>query len=224
MKDEVRRLRNAVALQNSSITQGSMRIAVEDGLLVEAADGSGVALRVTGIEQVDGQLVITGTFTITGDADFTGQVNIDGPLGITGDATIGGTTQITGATTLKSDLTVQSPGRILTGGTIPVEINSNGEVKFGNAVLRGGAGGISMVDGTVPGRSVNVNSSGVTMQDVSALINITSALIQIAGAPLLISSTSVKMPNLPTTPGSPLGLPPGAVYQKPSTGEFFRCS
>lgn len=192
----IRRLEAGSPLGNSSISKGSLRIASEEGLIVEgSASVTGVlkglgqllwngivtltstftAKGVTRFEgdttqvgpfHITGATDVTGLLTVNGNADFNGIVNIDGPLGVNGLSYLRGTTEVSG------DLTVVAGGIITVGAGLTLEPlgAGGGAINFQpTGSISASIGRIVMIspDGTA---SLVVGNSGVsiTLTSISA--------------------------------------------------------
>jgi len=110
----------------TSVTRGALRIASNEGLLVQGT------ARTSGTQYIDGRLEGAGTFDWTGPMWLRGSIMLPGNLtgvgtllwsgpwelrgngSITGSAAITGTLNVAGATTLNNDLTLGT-GRIVVG-------------------------------------------------------------------------------------------------------------
>ncbi|MET0716417.1 MAG: hypothetical protein ABWY57_16040 [Mycetocola sp.] len=172
----IRRLECGANLGFASITRGSLRVASNEGLIVEGSmKVSGFSI-ITGTERVIGLLEVLGDLVASGTISLTGPTDITGAVDITGDMHIDGTTELT------KTLTVNSPGKIIVaGGASPLTLES-GEMSFGT----GGAidadttnSGIRMTAGT---RRVYVGTGAVAMQyDATRYVQVNSTGTHVVG-------------------------------------------
>uniref|UniRef100_UPI0012EC1CC1 M23 family metallopeptidase n=1 Tax=Gulosibacter molinativorax TaxID=256821 RepID=UPI0012EC1CC1 len=143
----------------SSVERGGLRIASDQGLLIE---GQGL---VTGLFDVTGTLSGSGTLDWSGTSKFTGQTNVVGPLdvsglsdftgnmGISGDMDVSGDADFTGAVHARSFVVEGSDSYVqmgesgfalmngsLSGGgaTFAITLNKNG-VSFNEGTIKMGA-------------------------------------------------------------------------------------
>lgn len=161
----VQQLLTQSPLGYSSITEGSLRVASNEGLIVEGS------AKVTGYLVVTGTLRGTGTFEWLGTMNISGAQNVTGPTTFTGQVTVNGpwklvgNGQITGNVDLTGDLRVL-PGGLIRVGDMIIDPADGGSVRFpGGAYVRAGAGGgIEMRDGSyaavVTGSGASVGRSG----------------------------------------------------------------
>lgn len=163
------------AMQNASFGSAGLRvygggwIRIENGGLF--VDGEAI---VSGLLEITGKLIGSGTLdwtgpwflkgkgTISGDTDITGNLNvkgpakIEGPLEVTGktqikdDLDITGKTRLRGKTTLENDLEVVSGGKIKVGSGMTLTPDSaGGSIDFSNgATIRVEDGDVGIRSGT----------------------------------------------------------------------------
>lgn len=138
LKERVRILETATPLQDASVTRGRLRVASADGFVAEAVAGGAPAVRVTGLQVVDGTLRITGTlegggtWSWTGTLTQTGTTNLNGPWNLNGAGNIAGNVTQTGNTTMTGNFTVTGGGKI-TVGSMTIDPNiSGGAIAFAN--------------------------------------------------------------------------------------------
>jgi len=140
----VKALETSAPLGFSSITRGSLRVASEDGLVVQ-----GSAL-VTGVFRAVGQIMLEalGILTIKGLAQLFGSLRVKGG----GDITVedGGDVVVDG-------------GQIRINGATPIRLGTNGagiaSMALGTSEIRGADAGIVLDPGT--GAAITTGSSGV---------------------------------------------------------------
>lgn len=184
--ERIRRLEAAAPLGFTSITRGSLRVASNEGLIVEGSAKVEGWLITTGTQRVVGRLEGSGTF------DWTGASFLRGPV------------EITGLAKLLSDLRVEGGGKItVTGGDSPLTLE-NGAVSFGT----GGRleadtafGGVRLIVGS--GRRLYVGSGAVSMQYDGTNFVIVTATGTTVGGPFFASSKSFLIPH-PTAEGKNL--------------------
>lgn len=169
----IERLERAAPIGYSSVSRGALRIASDEGLIVEGSAKISGVLKGLGQFLWDGIVTLTSTFTATGTALFTGPFTMRGTTRLEGDTTqvgalhvVGnqdntGTLTINGLTTLLKRLTVTAPGDIRVGGTIPMTIG-NATVAFDSGgSVAGYAGGVLVASGGAP--NVVVSTGGVSV-------------------------------------------------------------
>lgn len=195
----VEKLERAANTGFTSITRGGLRVASAEGLTVQAVAG-GVAMRVTGVEVVDGTLRVTGTFDLDGTAQFDGTVVITGPL------TINGATGITGNVDLTGNLNVVSSGRVKVGGMTLDPAANGGSIDFGSGrTIYAGSGTIGVYGA---GGFFVINPSGI-------------AMVHTNGRSVSVNTTGPNM-NLPTINRTTIGSPPVGTVYADSGGQLYR--
>lgn len=107
----------------SSITRGQLRIASNEGLLVQGSAKIEGWLIVTGTERVTGTLSVEGHLVVGGDMDFTGPMVVKGTAKFTGPLSIDGPTKIKGDTDITGDVTTS--GKFSNSGTFENKGPSN---------------------------------------------------------------------------------------------------
>lgn len=139
LKERVRILETATPLQDASVTRGRLRVASADGFVAEAVPGGAPAVRVTGLQVVDGVLRVTGTlegggtWSWSGTLTQTGTTNLNGPWNLNGVGTIAGDVTATGT------LTQNGPWNLVGLGTITGDVTQTGNTtQQGNVTLTGG--------------------------------------------------------------------------------------
>ncbi|MCI1018184.1 hypothetical protein HWD99_06065 [Microbacterium sp. C5A9] len=225
----MRRQKASTMLQNSSITQGGLRVASPNGILAQSVAGGGPAVRVTGLQIVDGVLRITGTidgdgvFEWSGSIDQEGATNLRGPVAITGQSgtlTVDAETLLRGVTKMLADLRVESGGKITAGNVImePNKITvggvdgnsilSDSKLTFANgAELRApGSGGVRLTYGTT-----NIFCDG------------TSAIVTSGTRRVIVTNAGFQFFGVPTKTPAATGLSTGAAHLDAS-GNLFRVS
>lgn len=169
---DVRRQKSSTMLQNSSITQGGLRVASADGILAQSVAGGAPAVRVTGLQVVDGVLRIRGTIDGDGDFEWEGTFTNGGPL------VQNGAWRMVGDGDIEGD--VDLTGVFKVAGTLPIVLRSvagQARIEAGTGYIAGlngaivmttpnggqfasSSGGASMVHG---GNAVEVGADGVTL-------------------------------------------------------------
>lgn len=170
----LKRLESGNNLGYSAISEGSLRVASAEGLLVEGSERvTGIlivdgTLQVTGSETVSGTLVITGgqvvngsitnngtftntgpfnnsgTFSNSGPFDNTGKLTQNGDADLNGNTRMQGDTTITGTTSLQADLNISGGGKI-NAGSVVIDGTSGGRVAApGSTLILVGSSGVSM--------------------------------------------------------------------------------
>lgn len=185
----VRKLETA-SIGPLTLDRGRFRITGSGSMLFDASglltingtcNGSG-AWTWTGTTTLNGPVNIAGTQTTTGILNQNGTWNLAGTGGITG------AVSCTGNWTWTGNLTVNSPGSIVVGGTIPMTI-ANAAVSFSSGgKLIGYSGGIKLVSGSTPdltvstgghylyGHATTSSAANVVLDSVTGLLSrITSA-------------------------------------------------
>lgn len=150
LERKVSRIYSGAMLENSSITNGRLRL-IGGLLLVD----SGGRVEIVGSLQIAGTTTVTGRFEMTGDFEVSGPWKFTGPGEITGDFDISGDVTITGKVTQVGDMdvegvfTLKGDGWSITGngeitgdvslkGTISVD---GGRIEVGDMVLSEANGG-----------------------------------------------------------------------------------
>lgn len=227
LKERVRILETATPLQDASVTRGRLRVASADGFVAEAVAGGAPAVRVTGLQVVDGVLRITGTLegsgtwswtgpwtlsgngTISGNVTATGTLTQNGPWNMNGAGTIAGNVTQTGNTTQQGNVNVTGGGKITVGSMVLDPTVRGGSIKFSGgpevyasgselSLYTGGSGSFISLDG----------SRGRLSGPGTKWIDITGGGFQFAGLPTRSSATSNNAPV-------------GCVWSDPS-GNFYR--
>lgn len=208
----VRRLLTQSPLGFSSITRGSLRVASNEGLIVEGSAKVSGWLIVTGTERVVGRLEGSGTFDWTGPMylrgaqNITGDVTFTGHLTVTGPWTLVGAGEITGDVDLTGDIRVLSGGRILVGDMI-IDPSGGGSVTFpgGAEVSADPGGGIRMIQGT---NRVYVGSGLVSLQYGTRSWS--------------VSGSGHRMGGAETIPSSLAGGAPAGTLWSSTSGDVYR--
>lgn len=173
LKERVRILETATPLQDASVTRGRLRVASDDGLVVQQTPTGGAGIRVTGLQIVDGTLRITGTlegagtwtwtgpWTLAGAGTISGNTTGTGTLTWTGPWNLNGVGTIAGNVTQTGDLNVTGGGSI-TAGLITIDPSTaGGSIGFGGGRhIDAASGYLGIYDGS---RFVVFNSSGVSI-------------------------------------------------------------
>lgn len=235
LKERVRILETATPLQDASVTRGRLRVASADGFVAEAVAGGAPAVRVTGLQVVDGVLRITGTlegsgtWSWSGTLTQTGTTNLNGPWNLNGVGTIAGNVTATGT------LTQNGPWNLVGVGTITGDVTQTGNTTQQGSVTVTGSGKITvggMVIDPADGGKVTFPGGAELRADVGNGIQMQIGTVKIsaqAGAITLsvgtrsigISSSGIRA-ALPTTPiASWPGRAVGDVVSN-TTGDLFR--
>jgi hypothetical protein len=141
--EQVRRidsLERATPLEDSSVTRGRVRIASNEGLLVEGSQ------KVSGVLVVTGTLKVVGRFLLDGITTMTGDLVSSGTALFTGAFTSRGTTRFEGPTTQKGVFHVEGDQ----DNTGKLDIKGTATVKAGGKIVVDGAQQITLqsVQGT----------------------------------------------------------------------------
>jgi hypothetical protein len=191
----------------SSISEGSLRVASVEGLIVEGSE------RVTGLLLVDGTLQVTGTESVTGTLVVSGGQIITGTFRIDGETTINGHTVINGTTDIEGHTTFNGPTDIIgalglsgsmtvkPGGGIDVQ---NGTVKVGSMRLDPNVSSGAMVFSN--GAQVFTNGDTIQVYKGNGVVQLsdTEAKLQLGGAAIVIDAEGIHFygavfaHNLPT--------------------------
>lgn len=182
LQDDVRRLKNATPLQDASITRGRLRVASEEGLLVEGSAVVSGELRVTGIEVVDGTLRVNGTLELVGDADFMGDVDLTGDLNVAGAGRVKiGTAMTLNPATNGGSIEFTSGMLAAIAGAIGLYRTGGGSVVLNTAANLIGPG-CSFVAGATPSIS-GLPSRAMTAADKMLIANGSGELVKATGFP-----------------------------------------
>jgi len=123
---------------NTSVTEGRLRIAGVNSLLLEGSGRVSGQLYVEGLEVVSGELRVTGTFNMDGDANVSGTMDVSGPLTVQGDTTFIGPMRVEGASTFVGTMKIDGPVTIAGKTTVTGELIVQGDVTFtGKTTLNG---------------------------------------------------------------------------------------
>lgn len=201
--ERVRRLEAQAPIGNSSVTRGRLRVASEEGLVIEGSAS------VTGILKGIGSFLWNGIVTLTSTFTANGPWNLNGVGTITGNSTQTG------------DMTVNSPGKIVVAGSNPMTLgvgafgipgvgfSSGGGVSgfAGGALLHGGSAGVGCI----------VNSTIAQLASGSAWVSVKSTGVEVEGP--LKASAGLTLTNLPTI--TAVGKTPN-LWQDPTTKIVYR--
>lgn len=164
----------------TSISRGALRVASNEGLLVQGSQKVEGWLVVTGTERVTGLLEVLGTLSVAG------QMNVTGPLNTSGEMNVNGPLKVSGATTLGAILTLAAGGKIV-GGGMTIE---NGKVKFDTgASLEADGGGARLIAGGGPRVFVFPTSLGM-QYDLNHSIQITGTRTTVQGDHHVVGTSS----------------------------------
>lgn len=216
---DVRRQKASTMLQNSSITQGGLRVASANGILAQSVAGGNPAVRVTGLQVVDGVLRITGTLEGSGSWSWTGPWTLSGDGEITGDVDLAGNFDLTGV--FESGNVRIEGGKIYvgTGSNLIVIDGATGTITVGDMVLdpSNHNGMITMPnDAQVLGFESNLELYGPPAAGGRNGVIIKPDEIMIAKLPVATSTTGLRwvaadiLGNLCVVPpniGGPMGGP-----------------
>lgn len=213
LKERVRILETATPLQDASVTRGRLRVASADGFVAEAVAGGAPAVRVTGLQVVDGTLRITGTlegggtWSWTGTLTQTGTTNLNGPWNLNGAGNIAGNVTQTGNTTQQGNVNVTGGGKITVGSMVLDPSSNGGSIQFsGGPEVYASGGELSLYSGsgsfiTLNGSSGKLNGPGAKWFEVNA--------------------SNHRVVGVATKTAAETGLPAGAAHIDGS-GNIFR--
>lgn len=153
IQDILRRLRQLETRSpggNTSVTEGRLRIAGPDSLLVEGSGRVSGQLYIDGLEVVSGELRVTGTFNMDGDANVSGTMDVSGPLTVQGNTTFIGPMRVEGKSDFigmmvvqgesqfVGEMSIEGPVTITGQTTVTGELIVQGDVEFtGKTILNG---------------------------------------------------------------------------------------
>lgn len=208
LKERVRILEAATPLQDASVTRGRLRVASDDGLVVQQTPTGGAGIRVTGLQIVDGTLRISGTLEGGGTFTWTGSLTNNGPLVQNGTWTLAGVGTISGNTTGTGTLTWTGPWNLNGTGVIAgnvtqtgtYQVNSPGTIKVGSAMTLTPAtdgGAVVFSDGSK--MSNNASSIGFTKGSNSIRVGDSTAGLLAGSNSVTVSGTGVQI-NLAAIP------------------------
>lgn len=228
----LRDLETASPVGFTSVTRGALRVASNEGLLVEgSAKVSGWlvvtgTLKGTGTFDWSGDLILSGSQHVTGPTVFDGSLRVNGPIDVygawklIGNGEIQGHAKVTGTWELVGDGQVQgnvvitgsvdvnSPGRIrITGGSSPATLE-DGRLSFGT-------GGVVEADTTNGGVRLSVGTNRV-------YVGTGAVALQRGSISIILSGSGITMTGVPTISSADAGeLPSGALWMS-SLGQLFR--
>ncbi|MGN7861449.1 hypothetical protein ACTJI8_12785 [Microbacterium sp. 22303] len=222
LPDILRRLR-ALETQSpvgyTSITRGALRVASNEGLIVE------------GSAKVSGWLVVTGTLKGTGTFDWSGDLILSGSQHVTGPTVFDGTLTINGNTTVNGPFNVVGTWKLIGNGEVQgnvtvtgnVDVNSPGRIRITGgsspATLENGA----MTFGTGGKVEADIAHGGVRMvagiNGVYAGTN--AAIIQYGSVSIILSGSGISMFGLDTTPSSLANNAPAGCIWTDGSGKLF---
>lgn len=159
----IERLESGAMLENSSITNGRLRLI--GGLLLIDSGGT---------LQVVGQFNGNGTFSWSGNWAFTGPGTVSGNVAWSGDLNLTG------------DIKVLPGGKVQVGDMI-IDPANGGSVAFpgGAKVMADALGGVQMIQGT---NKVFVGSGLVSLQNGARTFSISGSGFSIDGLPTIVES------------------------------------
>ncbi|WP_404475130.1 hypothetical protein [Microbacterium aerolatum] len=127
----------------TSVTRGALRVASNEGLLVEGSAKVDGWLVVTGTERVTGRLEGSGTFDWTGPMNLRGAQSVTGPTTFTGQVTVNGPWDLNGNGDITGNVVVRSGGAITVqgpGGNVTLSSSySAPRINLGGAQIDGGS-------------------------------------------------------------------------------------
>lgn len=167
------------AMQNASFGSAGLRVYGGGWIRIENGGLSvvGTAI-VSGLMEITGRLIGSGTLDWTGPWFLKGKGTISGDTDITGTLDVTGTTRLRGKTTVEDDLEVVSGGKIkvgsgmtlnpsAAGGSIEFSNGATVRVESGDVGIRAGTGQVLARSGYASVRAgsnyVTVTSSGITI-------------------------------------------------------------
>lgn len=241
VEKRLQRTERAAPLGNSSITRGGLRVKSADGILAQSVAGGAPAVRVTGLQVVDGVLRVSGTiegggvFSWSGSLDQVGSTTLRGPVAITGQS---------GTLTVDAETVLRALTRVLAN----LQVEAGGQITVGGVKLLPSSGGVVLVE--AGGRIIIQGADGDTVLNNSRLTFANGARLDAfggAGAALSAGAVSVsispgiarlinagkgfemdgfyagpRIVGMPTIlSGSAGGLPAGAVWAN-AAGVLFR--
>jgi cytoskeletal protein CcmA (bactofilin family) len=205
--DLVRGLLTASELGNSAITRGGLRVASNEGLLIQGSQKVEGWLVVTGTERVTGTLEILGRLVASGAIELSGNTDITGPTTIRGATSITGNTDITGRLTAAGAVELMGPTKI-TGDVDLIgllKLAQGGRISIGDITLSEEDGGSLRAP-----IQVRINTP---LTDLAGALNVEQATVM---------RGTVTTPNLPTISETASGLPRNSAYINPSTGQWYQ--
>ena len=201
----LRKLESGAFLENSSITNGRLRIIggtlrVDSGGLVEIVG----TLQVDGTSTVTGQFTVTGPWSMEGDGTITGHVTISGPVQITGDV------DLTGVMTVTGEIRVSGTGRVRIGDMVLDPSVGGGALIYGNGSrleADASVNGVRLIAGDAV---INAGAvASVRKGPSSVIVSSDSVTVNAAGGGDIDLIGSVHIPGIPTVSGT--GLPLNAL-------------
>lgn len=198
----------------TSVTRGALRVASNEGLLVEgSAKVSGWLivtgmLKGTGTFDWSGDLLLSGSQHVTGPTTFDGSLRVNGPIDVYGAWKLIGNGEIQGNVIITGSMDVNSPGRIrITGGSSPATLE-DGRLSFGT-------GGVVEADTANGGVRLSVGTNRV-------YVGTNAAVLQRGSISIILSGSGITMTGVPTISSADAGeLPSGALWMS-SLGQLFR--
>lgn len=160
----IERVESGAFLENSSITNGRLRIVggtlrVDSGGTV-SIDGT---LTVDGVTTVTGRFTVMGPWELSGDGEITGDVTITGNVTSTGKLTQNGEWELNGGGKIQGDVDVTGGGKIR-AGNLTISPAGDGRVEFpGGRYLSAGDDAIAVLNGA---RGLVVGTGGLSLLGV----------------------------------------------------------
>ena len=209
----VHQLLTQTTLGNSSITRGRLRVASNEGLLVQGSQKVEGWLVVTGTERVTGLLEVQGRLVASGAIEFTGPTSIAGATTITGD------TDIAGDVSLKGTMSVDGGEIQVKGGDSPATLR-DGAMSFetgGKVEADAASGGVRLAAGS--GNKVYVGEGIVAVQLAGGgVMTITPTGTTISDPNGVMFNASFAISSLPPAPAD---ATPN-IWRNPATGTFHQ--
>jgi len=223
---------------NTSVTEGRLRIAGENSLLVEGSGRVSGQLYVEGLEVVSGELRVTGTFNMDGDANVSGTMDVSGPLTVQGNTTFIGPMRVEGKSDFIGMMVVQGesqfvgnmsidgPVTIKGKTTVTGELIVQGDVTFtgatklngpteitGNVAVKGN--GTIRVGSIVMRPGTNGGSGGVTSDNTLYLGGVgkidlltNGGITMTSGDGVSVRGAGMRIENIGTVPANSTGWSP----------------
>lgn len=194
MRDILKRLKKVEVgsfLGYSSISEGSLEVRSNEGLLVDGSAKVNGWLVVTGTERVTGRLEGSGTF------DWTGPMNLKGAQSVTGPTTFTGKVDINGNVDINGPLNVLGTWKLTGNGDIAGNVNLTGDmaVKSGGSITVQGGGGNVTLSSTYGSPRINLGGaqidggSSFTFTAGTNTVYFKDGTVRIAGMPTVMQSS-----------------------------------
>lgn len=200
--NELRELRVKVNAGFSSITRGALRIASNEGLLVEGSAKVSGWLVVTGTARVVGLLEGSGTLDWTGPVNLAGAQTVTGPTTFNGTWKLAGNGEITGNVTSTGTWTQNGIWRFNGDGDITGDVDVSGNISVwsqGKITVTGGSSPATLQNGKMSfgtGGSVEADTGvgGVRLLAGDAVVNAGStASIRKGGSSIIVGANAITI-------------------------------